>query len=174
MRLHDFITIIKLYLTIKKISICVIFCVFAHDLYTCTCNDSLTLSKSLFYIKGVQMTTRKKLCTIKGISEAKMEKIKEAANKLCVGVGICFAFLCWVFSRPSTLCTVHLTNIFPSQGFSDRKPMASEDVVMISLSGPWLSDCFGVCRQKKAGLSHNNRQSRTGVSSIIFTYMALH
>lgn len=92
-----------------------------------TCNDSLTLSKSLFYIKGVQMTTRKKLCTIKGISEAKMEKIKEAANKLCVGVGICFAFLCWVFSRPSTLCTVHLTNIFPSQGFSDRKPMASED-----------------------------------------------
>lgn len=28
------------------------------------------------------MTTRKKLCTIKGISEAKMEKIKEAANKL--------------------------------------------------------------------------------------------
>ncbi|XP_060562312.1 meiotic recombination protein DMC1/LIM15 homolog [Ruditapes philippinarum] len=33
-------------------------------------------------IKGVQMTTRKKLCNIKGISEAKMEKIKEAANKL--------------------------------------------------------------------------------------------
>ena len=28
------------------------------------------------------MTTRKKLCSIKGISEAKMEKIKEAANKL--------------------------------------------------------------------------------------------
>lgn len=30
------------------------------------------------------MTTKKKLCTIKGISEAKMEKIKEASNKLCV------------------------------------------------------------------------------------------
>lgn len=30
------------------------------------------------------MTTRKRLCNIKGISEAKMEKIKEAANKLCV------------------------------------------------------------------------------------------
>ena len=28
------------------------------------------------------MTTRKKLCNIKGISEAKMEKIKEAAVKL--------------------------------------------------------------------------------------------
>ncbi|XP_074647662.1 meiotic recombination protein DMC1/LIM15 homolog [Tubulanus polymorphus] len=33
-------------------------------------------------IKGVQMTTRKKMCNIKGISEAKMEKIKEASNKL--------------------------------------------------------------------------------------------
>lgn len=74
------------------------FFVLAHDIYTCTCNDSLTLSKSLFYIKGVQMTTRKKLCTIKGISEAKMEKIKEAANKLCVRVGISLAFLCWVFT----------------------------------------------------------------------------
>ena len=31
------------------------------------------------------MTTRKKLCNIKGISEAKMEKIKEVAAKL-VGV----------------------------------------------------------------------------------------
>ena len=27
-------------------------------------------------LQGVQMTTRKKLCQIKGISEAKMEKIK--------------------------------------------------------------------------------------------------
>ncbi|XP_064608108.1 meiotic recombination protein DMC1/LIM15 homolog [Liolophura sinensis] len=34
-------------------------------------------------VKGVQMTTRKKMCNIKGISEAKMEKIKEAATKLC-------------------------------------------------------------------------------------------
>lgn len=33
------------------------------------------------------MNTRKKLCAIKGISEAKMEKIKEAAAKLC-GVGL--------------------------------------------------------------------------------------
>lgn len=33
-------------------------------------------------VRGVQMTTRKKLCTIKGISEAKMEKIKEAALKI--------------------------------------------------------------------------------------------
>ncbi|XP_005094500.1 meiotic recombination protein DMC1/LIM15 homolog [Aplysia californica] len=34
-------------------------------------------------VQGIQMTTRKKLCNIKGISEAKMEKIKEVAAKLC-------------------------------------------------------------------------------------------
>ncbi|CAH1794134.1 unnamed protein product [Owenia fusiformis] len=33
-------------------------------------------------VKGIQMTTKKKLCAIKGISEAKMEKIKEAATKM--------------------------------------------------------------------------------------------
>lgn len=32
------------------------------------------------------MTTKKKLCAVKGISEAKMEKIKEASNKLCVSL----------------------------------------------------------------------------------------
>lgn len=119
-------------------------------------NDSLILNKSLIFFKGVQMTTRKKLCTIKGISEAKMEKIKEAANKLCVGVGTYFAFLC---------CFHALVPYVPS---------TLQTVAMISLSGPWLSDCFGICRQKKAGLPHHNRQSRTRVNSIIFTYMILH
>ncbi|TSK14673.1 Eukaryotic peptide chain release factor GTP-binding subunit ERF3A [Bagarius yarrelli] len=33
-------------------------------------------------IKGIQMTTRRALCNIKGLSEAKVEKIKEAAGKL--------------------------------------------------------------------------------------------
>ncbi|XP_038639779.1 meiotic recombination protein DMC1/LIM15 homolog [Scyliorhinus canicula] len=33
-------------------------------------------------VKGIQMTTRRALCNIKGLSEAKVEKIKEAANKL--------------------------------------------------------------------------------------------
>lgn len=35
-------------------------------------------------IKGIQMTTRRALCNVKGLSEAKVEKIKEAANKLIV------------------------------------------------------------------------------------------
>ncbi|XP_018016362.1 meiotic recombination protein DMC1/LIM15 homolog [Hyalella azteca] len=33
-------------------------------------------------IKGVQMTTRRKLCAIKGLSEAKVDKIKEVVAKL--------------------------------------------------------------------------------------------
>lgn len=32
--------------------------------------------------KGIQMTTRKRMCAIKGLSENKVEKIKEVANKL--------------------------------------------------------------------------------------------
>lgn len=35
-------------------------------------------------IKGIQMTTRRALCNVKGLSEAKVDKIKEAANKLIV------------------------------------------------------------------------------------------
>ncbi|KAK3559607.1 hypothetical protein QTP86_013549 [Hemibagrus guttatus] len=35
-------------------------------------------------IKGIQMTTRRALCNVKGLSEAKVEKIKEAAGKLLV------------------------------------------------------------------------------------------
>ncbi|XP_003390373.1 PREDICTED: meiotic recombination protein DMC1/LIM15 homolog [Amphimedon queenslandica] len=39
-------------------------------------------SAGICTVKGIQMTTRKKLCNIKGISEAKVDKIKEAAGKL--------------------------------------------------------------------------------------------
>ncbi|XP_066291562.1 meiotic recombination protein DMC1/LIM15 homolog [Branchiostoma lanceolatum] len=39
-------------------------------------------SAGICTIRGIQMTTRKRLCNIKGISEAKMDKIKEAAAKL--------------------------------------------------------------------------------------------
>ncbi len=35
-------------------------------------------------VKGIQMTTRKALCNIKGLSEAKVEKIKDAAGKMLV------------------------------------------------------------------------------------------
>lgn len=34
-------------------------------------------------IKGIQMSTKKKLCSIKGFSDNKVEKIKEACQKIC-------------------------------------------------------------------------------------------
>lgn len=40
-------------------------------------------SSGICTIKGVQMITRRKLCAVKGISEAKVDKIKEAVAKIC-------------------------------------------------------------------------------------------
>ncbi|XP_067009097.1 meiotic recombination protein DMC1/LIM15 homolog [Anabrus simplex] len=39
-------------------------------------------SSGICTIKGIQMCTRKKLCNIKGFSEAKVDKIKEACGKI--------------------------------------------------------------------------------------------
>lgn len=53
-------------------------------------------------VKGIQMTTRKTLCNIKGLSEAKVEKIKEAAGKMLVMKLIC-AVNC-ILGLHSVLC----------------------------------------------------------------------
>ena len=34
-------------------------------------------------VRGIQMVTKKKLCAIKGLSEAKVDKMKEAVMKIC-------------------------------------------------------------------------------------------
>ena len=34
-------------------------------------------------VKGIQMVTKKRLCAIKGLSEAKVDKMKEAVMKIC-------------------------------------------------------------------------------------------
>lgn len=39
-------------------------------------------SAGICTVRGLKMITKKRLCEIKGISEAKVDKIKEAANKL--------------------------------------------------------------------------------------------
>lgn len=41
-------------------------------------------------VKGVMMTTKKRLAEIKGLSEAKVDKIKEAACKISVSVKFSF------------------------------------------------------------------------------------
>jgi len=42
-------------------------------------------------VKGAQMMTKKRLCAIKGLSEAKVEKIKEAVAKMFAGGAFCTA-----------------------------------------------------------------------------------
>lgn len=49
-------------------------------------------------VKGIQMTTRKALCNIKGLSEAKVEKIKEAVGKMLVKkfiLNVNYVFYVW-------------------------------------------------------------------------------
>ncbi|XP_066520664.1 meiotic recombination protein DMC1/LIM15 homolog isoform X2 [Hoplias malabaricus] len=41
-------------------------------------------SMGICTVKGIQMTTRRALCNVKGLSEAKVDKIKEAAGKLLI------------------------------------------------------------------------------------------
>ena len=43
-------------------------------------------------VRGIQMVTKKKLCNIKGLSEAKVDKMKEAVLKICgANAGFCTA-----------------------------------------------------------------------------------
>ena len=44
-------------------------------------------SAGICTIRGLKMNTKKKLCQIKGLSEAKVDKIKEAITKLEGGQG---------------------------------------------------------------------------------------
>ena len=49
-------------------------------------------SAGICTVRGIQMTTKRKLCAIKGLSEAKVDKMKEAILKICgSGAGFCTA-----------------------------------------------------------------------------------
>ena len=52
----------------------------------CLSNERVCVTHVFLHIvhaKGVQMTTKKRLCTIKGLSEAKVDKIKVTASLMC-------------------------------------------------------------------------------------------
>lgn len=49
---------------------------------------SYALTNVVLHAQGVQMQTKKALAAIKGISEAKIDKIREAARKITVRSGI--------------------------------------------------------------------------------------
>ncbi|XP_063889189.1 meiotic recombination protein DMC1/LIM15 homolog isoform X1 [Scylla paramamosain] len=50
-------------------------------------------SAGICTVRGVQMTTRRRLCAIKGLSEAKVDKIKEVAAKVSGGDGFVTALV---------------------------------------------------------------------------------
>ncbi|XP_067939107.1 meiotic recombination protein DMC1/LIM15 homolog [Watersipora subatra] len=90
-------------------------------------------------VKGVQMTTRKRLCTIKGISEAKMEKIKEACAKLEEG-GFCTA-LEFADKRKAVFKL--------STGSSELDKLVGGGIESMS-----ITEVFGEFRSGKTQLSH--------------------
>lgn len=91
-------------------------------------------------VKGIQMTTRKKLCAIKGISEAKMEKIKEVAAKL-VGESAFVTALAYADKRKQVFRI--------STGSQELDKLLGGGIESMS-----ITEVFGEFRTGKTQLSH--------------------
>uniref|UniRef100_A0A668ASV2 Meiotic recombination protein n=1 Tax=Myripristis murdjan TaxID=586833 RepID=A0A668ASV2_9TELE len=92
-------------------------------------------------VKGIQMTTRRAMCNIKGLSEAKVEKIKEAAGKMLVrgaftGVNSLFCLL--------TLQVFHITT-----GSLEFDKLLGGGVESMA-----ITEAFGEFRTGKTQISH--------------------
>lgn len=90
-------------------------------------------------IKGIQMTTRRALSNVKGLSEAKVDKIKEAANKL-IEPGFLTAF---EYSEKRKM-VFHITT--GSQEFDKLLGGGIESMA--------ITEAFGEFRTGKTQLSH--------------------
>lgn len=90
-------------------------------------------------VKGVQMTTKKALSNIKGISETKVDKIKEAAAKM-LKVGFCSALN---FSQKREQCFKITT------GSQDLDKLLGGGIESMS-----ITEVFGEFRTGKTQLSH--------------------
>ncbi|XP_039261747.2 meiotic recombination protein DMC1/LIM15 homolog isoform X1 [Styela clava] len=91
-------------------------------------------------IKGVQMTTKKALSNIKGISEAKVEKIKEAASKMAIDSGFMSALN---FSMKRKQC------FKISTGSEDLDKLLGGGVESMA-----ITEVFGEFRTGKTQISH--------------------
>ncbi|XP_072512219.1 meiotic recombination protein DMC1/LIM15 homolog isoform X2 [Notamacropus eugenii] len=96
-------------------------------------------SAGICTVKGIQMTTRRALCNIKGLSEAKVDKIKEAANKL-IEPGFLTAF---EYSEKRKM-VFHITT--GSQEFDKLLGGGIESMA--------ITEAFGEFRTGKTQLSH--------------------
>jgi meiotic recombination protein DMC1 len=91
--------------------------------------------------KGVQMMTKKRLCAIKGLSEAKVDKIKEAVLKL-VGTGGAFV--------TALQCSINRQSVFRlTTGCADLDAILGGGIDSMS-----ITEVFGEFRTGKTQLSH--------------------
>ncbi|KAK7072995.1 Meiotic recombination protein dmc1 [Halocaridina rubra] len=97
-------------------------------------------SAGICTVKGVQMTTRRKLCNIKGLSEAKVDKIKEVAAKLSGGDGFVTALVVCERRR-------HIFRI--NTGSSELDTLLGGGIESMA-----ITEVFGEFRTGKTQLSH--------------------
>lgn len=92
-------------------------------------------------VKGIQMVTKKKLCNIKGLSEAKVDKIKEAIVKVSGGrAGFCTALQ----------TSINRRNIFKvSTGSIELNKLMGGGIESMA-----ITEIFGEFRTGKTQLSH--------------------
>uniref|UniRef100_A0A1B6BXB5 RecA family profile 1 domain-containing protein n=1 Tax=Clastoptera arizonana TaxID=38151 RepID=A0A1B6BXB5_9HEMI len=90
-------------------------------------------------IKGIQMCTRKKLCNIKGFSEAKVDKIKEACGKLS---DYCFLTALQVCDKRKSVFRV-------TTGSEELNKLLGGGIESMA-----ITEAFGEFRTGKTQLSH--------------------
>lgn len=96
-------------------------------------------SSGICTIRGLQMTTKKKLCAIKGLSETKVDKIKEAVTKINSSA---FATALEVSQKRKTIFKI-------STGSEELNKLIGGGVESMS-----ITEVFGEFRTGKTQLSH--------------------
>ena len=100
-------------------------------------------SAGICTVRGVQMITKKKLCAIKGLSEAKVDKIKEAILKVLGGTG-------GVGFVTALQASVNRRNVFRlSSGSAELDKLLGGGIESMS-----ITEAFGEFRTGKTQLSH--------------------
>ncbi|XP_066952026.1 meiotic recombination protein DMC1/LIM15 homolog isoform X1 [Macrobrachium rosenbergii] len=97
-------------------------------------------SAGICTVRGIQMTTRKKMCTIKGLSEAKVDKIKEVSAKLGGGDGFVTALVVSERRR-------HIFKV--STGSAELDTLLGGGIESMA-----ITEVFGEFRTGKTQLSH--------------------
>ncbi|KAI1295538.1 Meiotic recombination protein DMC1/LIM15 -like protein [Halotydeus destructor] len=91
-------------------------------------------------VRGIEMTTRKKLCAIKGLSEAKVDKIKEVVSKI---------------SNEGLFKTAHEVKILHEKRFKlSTGSQAFDDILGGGIESMSISEAYGEYRSGKTQLSH--------------------